>query len=1554
MQTAGLEPVAQSQVTPPVDADSPLPTAPYVGMRPFSRAERAVFFGRGPDAERLSDKIFSSRVTLVYGPSGVGKSSLLSTLVVPRLEEQDARAIYFDAWRGADPIADLVTVLRGEVTRSGETDPGESATLTELVRLLGARLERTIVLVLDQLEELLTSRGLLDPLRRELGALARALTVDARIVLSLREEHLASLEPLRVEIPTLFQSAYRLEPLGEPGCRAAIVEPAGKFGVTFEEPLVSELVGAVRMGRGAHSVDLPMLQLVCDELWTSVHPRRGDVIQMSAYQDLGGKDGILEAYLTRVMPRDVLGRVRTATLMLHLAPPDGHKMSFSASHLAKLTRVRESRVAGELARLSSPDARVLRSRGYGSGERRTVLYELQHDAFVSVVAPWRDRVLWSTRIAKVGAWLATVVATVAVVLLVALWWVDRRQLRLNTTEVFRDPNLNGTPELKLDRVASYLLWTRSGPERLDRLREVLTSREAPRIPDLYGIDASGAEFIALPPPGAEWPFTVEYAPARKLNPFLFEQTWQGLAKMMFIEQWRIPVPLQLKLREDDTFPRSLVRFTGYGIEPLDLELPSHENAAFLTSARLQPEGQEFLHRFERDWIRLPHETGGPWWVVPRWSLPVWKAAGGVAVDGSGLPAFRLAIELQKHPERLLSPSSVEFLLKDAERRHPVTVAEARSVRGERLPRDLAEIVRGERSLERLDLFLDALAVHGDAAFDRAAAEAIGDAASPIAALPERFTGPHRTRSAPVQPAAKPPRTTRLGRAIARLESLTEELRQKRAEREAAAIANAYRDVGRWLPPLSPAVRVSLGSDLARAWLEPGALGPKMERALERARDHVMRRFGVDGFRVEVGDQAELEADAIRIEILGRAKVADASPFAIGRDASIERLVEALSLRVGALRSPLLRAENVKDQLESARPRLRSWLIEHWSITDLKVMERAVLNPDGDEVERNERLMSGARSDAGSGPSGRSIRDPTWLLGSLVFWSRLEACSSPTRVAARLRATQSAVAAPQGDGGQPEVRAAIRKGIAALREDRIAEATRSFDAAIRADRQAAIASFLPAWASVRREDADAAIARACADPRGARLDRSARLVLEDRVADPQFDERTPPEERRRLRTCLLSALPVEYEDERAAVAEALVANHPDPAGWSPDDVAWFAEEELTGKWGRRVMPTGVAFAESAMARLPAASARDFFKSVAIACLSDGPMRRCRERLPSMAEASRDPLVWLLLGLFLRASETEEEVRAGLRLAERGRAARELNARLHDLFDVVRVSALARLPGAGNRDALIHEFRRLEGSEAASAIATFELARLLWLEGNAGEATRVLSAGVTRFERDADLRGLQLRTALETGDAAGVTEVANAALKLVPLVPERQKPDQLFAAAVGLVITRAGPWEKTAREFLRSSHSNVPYVAMMLTSRMGAEGLPEARQVLNASWARARPDTWETRLENGDATAWREMLIGFSMGKLERDRVLGIVEDDARFAQSALRHVPLPRSGLLCEGYFYEALAADAAHDARRTRESLQRVLRTGAQDYYEYSVAKFLLRTRPDLSATNEH
>lgn len=64
-----------------------LPQAPYVGLRSFKQEEAAIFFGRGAEIRKIHTLLGREQpVILLSGKKGVGKSSLMSAGLAPRLE----------------------------------------------------------------------------------------------------------------------------------------------------------------------------------------------------------------------------------------------------------------------------------------------------------------------------------------------------------------------------------------------------------------------------------------------------------------------------------------------------------------------------------------------------------------------------------------------------------------------------------------------------------------------------------------------------------------------------------------------------------------------------------------------------------------------------------------------------------------------------------------------------------------------------------------------------------------------------------------------------------------------------------------------------------------------------------------------------------------------------------------------------------------------------------------------------------------------------------------------------------------------------------------------------------------------------------------------------------------------------------------------------------------------------------------------------------------------------------------------------------------------------
>jgi len=67
---------------------SPRPGTPYVGLVPYREEDFGLFFGRDDERRIVTANLRASRLTILYGPSGVGKTSLLQAGVVHDLRNE--------------------------------------------------------------------------------------------------------------------------------------------------------------------------------------------------------------------------------------------------------------------------------------------------------------------------------------------------------------------------------------------------------------------------------------------------------------------------------------------------------------------------------------------------------------------------------------------------------------------------------------------------------------------------------------------------------------------------------------------------------------------------------------------------------------------------------------------------------------------------------------------------------------------------------------------------------------------------------------------------------------------------------------------------------------------------------------------------------------------------------------------------------------------------------------------------------------------------------------------------------------------------------------------------------------------------------------------------------------------------------------------------------------------------------------------------------------------------------------------------------------------------
>jgi hypothetical protein len=350
----------------PVSPNQLNPESPWLGLRAFTEFAKDYFFGRDSELNDLNDRIMAKPLTILFGQSGLGKSSLVQAGLAPRFRSSGYLPIYirfdhaFDAESIEEQLLDSLTLSlyssgRGDIAEriaefliknDGKFD--KSSVLWLLfhdpsIGLISSK-ENTqerpvrLVFIIDQFEEIFTlgerkeRKEISDRFRDTLAAMVEnrpptslrkelennddlAEKIDyrthaSRFLLILREDFLHILERWKRSIPSMMSNRVELRMLNGPQAFMAVVRP-GRLRVG-KPAIISDEVGEaiVRFVAGQtddvplSQIDAvpPLLSLVCAEL--NEQRQATNELQITNAQFKGRSIDILEGFYDRSFALD--------------------------------------------------------------------------------------------------------------------------------------------------------------------------------------------------------------------------------------------------------------------------------------------------------------------------------------------------------------------------------------------------------------------------------------------------------------------------------------------------------------------------------------------------------------------------------------------------------------------------------------------------------------------------------------------------------------------------------------------------------------------------------------------------------------------------------------------------------------------------------------------------------------------------------------------------------------------------------------------------------------------------------------------------------------------------------------------------------------------------------------------------------------------------------------------------------------------------------------------------------------------------------------------------
>lgn len=235
--------------------------SPFKFLDPFTLADKDAFFGRQKETRQLHRLVQRTRLLIVYGLSGTGKTSLVQCGLAGEFSGPDWLPLWI---RHQSNFNDS---LQAAIKR---LLPEAEGSIPIQIRRLYQHFLRPVYLLFDQFEELFI---LGTPTERD-GFIATLKTIlneelPCTVLIIIREEYLGRLYPFEKAIPNLFDARLRVEPMDTDNVRKVLKQSFERFNINYgtppDEARLDDIIRNVSLERSG--IELPYLQVFLDRLY---------------------------------------------------------------------------------------------------------------------------------------------------------------------------------------------------------------------------------------------------------------------------------------------------------------------------------------------------------------------------------------------------------------------------------------------------------------------------------------------------------------------------------------------------------------------------------------------------------------------------------------------------------------------------------------------------------------------------------------------------------------------------------------------------------------------------------------------------------------------------------------------------------------------------------------------------------------------------------------------------------------------------------------------------------------------------------------------------------------------------------------------------------------------------------------------------------------------------------------------------------------------------------------------------------------------------------------